>query len=251
MSFDNKVVIVTGSSSGIGAAAAITFAKEGAYVVIVGRNEEKMKNVSNKCECFGKKPLVVKADISKDDEVKKIIDETIKRFGKLDILINNAGMFVPNDITSDNFMEGYDRVMNINLRAPVYLTHLAIPYLIKTKGNIVNISSVAATSIFFASSILSYFVSKAGLNHFSRGIALKLAEHGVRVNIVSPGPVRTDILDTTSAFTTWDKLAESTPLKRLSEPQEIADLILFLASEKAKGITGSEFISDNGFVLAK
>ncbi|KPI95966.1 PREDICTED: uncharacterized oxidoreductase YxbG-like [Papilio xuthus] len=251
MSFVNKVVIVTGSSSGIGAAAALAFAKEGANVVIVGRNEEKMKNVSDKCESFGKKPLVVKADVSKDDEAKNIIDATINRFGKLDVLVNNAGMFVPNDITSDNFMDGYDRVMNINLRAPVYLTHLAIPHLITTKGNIVNISSIAATSTSLASTILSYYISKAGLNHFSRGVALKLAENGVRVNIVSPGPVRTDILDNSSGSINWDSFAESTPLKRVGEPQEIADLILFLASDKAKGITGSEFVSDNGSLLVQ
>ncbi|XP_013145890.1 PREDICTED: uncharacterized oxidoreductase TM_0325-like [Papilio polytes] len=251
MSFDNKVVIVTGSSSGIGATAALAFAKEGANVVIVGRNEEKMKNVSNKCESFGKKPLVIKADVSKDDEAKKIIDETINQFGKLDILVNNAGLFVPNDITKDNFMEGYDHVMNVNLRAQVYITHLAIPHLIKTKGNIVNISSIAGTSTSTASSILSYAVSKAGLNHFSRGVALKLAEYGVRVNTISPGPTRTDILDNSSAPITWDNFLDMNPLKRVSDPEEIADLILFLASEKARGITGSEYISDNGSLLVR
>ncbi|XP_013145886.1 PREDICTED: uncharacterized oxidoreductase TM_0325-like [Papilio polytes] len=249
MNFENKVVIVTGSSSGIGAAAAISFAKEGASVVIVGRNEEKMKNVSNKCESFGKKPLVIKADVSKDDEAKKIIDETINQFGKLDILVNNAGIYLPNNITSDNFMDDYDRVMNINLRAQVYLTHLAIPHLIKTKGNIVNVSSIAGTYTNGAPNFVSYYVSKAGLNHFSRGVALKLAEHGVRVNIISPGPVHTDILENSSVPLTWDKLEATTPMNRVSQPEEIADMVLFLASDKARGITGSEFVSDNGALL--
>ncbi|XP_013145887.1 PREDICTED: 17-beta-hydroxysteroid dehydrogenase 14-like [Papilio polytes] len=250
MSFDNKVVIVTGSSSGIGAGTALAFAKEGASVVIVGRNEEKMKNVSTKCESLGKKPLVVKADVSNDADAKRIIDETIKTFGKLDILVNNAGMAEQTEITSDDFMESFDRVMNINLRAAVYITHLAIPHLIKTKGNIVNISSIAGTSTTGTAALVSYCTSKAGLNHFSRGVALKLAEHGVRVNIISPGPVRTDILDNLSIPNfNWDHFKATTPLKRYSEPEEIADLILFLASDKARGITGSDFVSDNGLLL--
>ncbi|XP_014361234.2 3-oxoacyl-[acyl-carrier-protein] reductase FabG [Papilio machaon] len=250
MSFNNKVVIVTGSSSGIGAAAAIAFAKEGANVVIVGRNEEKMKNVSNKCESFGKKPLVVKADVSNDADAKRIVNETLNKFGKLDILVNNAGIAEQSELTSDDFMKSFDRVMNINLRAAVYITHLATPHLIKTKGNIINISSIAGTVNSGSSTLIAYCTSKAGLNHFSRGIALKLAEHGVRVNIISPGPVRTDILDNLSIPNlNWDSFKETTPLKRYSEPEEIADLILFLASDKAKGITGSEFVSDNGILI--
>lgn len=250
MAFNNRVVIVTGSSSGIGAAAAIAFAKEGAHVVIVGRKEGKMKNVKDKCEAYGKTTLVVKADVSKDSEVKAIIDETIEKFGKLDVLVNNAGMFEAKDVTNEDFIESYDRVMNINLRAQVYITHLAIPHLIKTKGNIVNISSIGGTSTASAKTILSYCVSKAGLNHFSRGVAVKLAEYGVRVNIVSPGPVLTDILDNlTAPILDWDHLKQSTILKRVSEPEEIADMILYLASDKARGITGSEFIIDNGALL--
>ncbi|KPJ12938.1 3-oxoacyl-[acyl-carrier-protein] reductase FabG [Papilio machaon] len=250
MSFNNKVVIVTGSSSGIGAAAAIAFAKEGANVVVVGRNEEKMKNVSNKCESFGKKALVVKADVSNDADAKRIVNETLNKFGKLDILVNNAGIAEHSELTSKDFMKSFDRVMNINLRAAVYLTHLATPHLIKTKGNIINISSVAGTVNSGSSTLIAYCTSKAALNHFSRGVALKLAEHGVRVNIISPGPVRTDILDNLSIPNfNWDTFNETTPLKRYSEPEEIADLILFLASDKARGITGSEFVSDNGILI--
>ncbi|XP_013167477.1 PREDICTED: uncharacterized oxidoreductase TM_0325-like [Papilio xuthus] len=249
MSFDNKVVIITGSSSGIGASTAIALAKEGAHVVI-GRNEKKMKKVNEKCESYGKKPLVVKADVSKDEEAKKVIDETIKTFGKLDVLINNAGVADWNDITSDDFMKKFDAIMNINLRAAVYLTHLAIPHLIKTKGNIINTSSIAGSSTLGMSLLSSYCTSKAALNHFSRGVALKLAEYGVRVNVISPGPVRTDIAESMGAdIMTWDAAAQTTALKRVSEPEEIADLMLFLASDKAIGITGSVFISDNGSLV--
>lgn len=250
MSFNNKVVIVTGSSSGIGASTAIAFAKEGAHVVIVGRNEDKMKKVNIKCKNYGKKPLVVKADISKDAEAKKVIDETIKTFGKLDVLVNNAGVAEWSDITSNDFMEKFDAIMNINLRAVVYLTHLAIPYLIESRGNIINTSSIAGSSNLGMPLLTSYCTSKAGLNHFSRGVALKLAEHGVRVNVISPGPVRTGIADSKlTDANAWEVAAQNTALKRVSVPEEIADLMLFLASDKARGITGSVFISDNGALV--
>ncbi|CAK1590599.1 unnamed protein product [Parnassius mnemosyne] len=250
MSFENKVVIVTGSSSGIGASTAIEFAKEGAHVVLVGRNEAKLKNVSQQCEKVGKKPLIVKADVSNDDDAKIIINKTIENFGKLDVLVNNAGMGVAHDILKDDFMKTYDRIMITNLRAPVYITHLASPYLIKSKGNIINVSSIAGISTLELEDSIPYSISKAGLSHFSRNIALKLAPYGIRVNVVSPGPVYTDILANSSFDEAlFEQFKLRTALKRVSEPKEIADLILFLASDKAKGITGSDFVSDNGRLL--
>ncbi|CAH2051664.1 unnamed protein product, partial [Iphiclides podalirius] len=250
MSFKDKVVVVTGSSSGIGASAAIEFAKEGAHVVIVGRNETKLENVREKCEEYGKNPLVIKADVSKDADCKRIVDETIEKFGRIDVLVNNAGFSEIVDITSESFMEIYDRIVNVNLRAVVYITHKAIPHLIKSKGNIINISSVGGTNTLGIPDFIPYKVSKAGLNHFTRCAALKLASHGVRVNTISPGPVRTDFINrpTLKSFTK-EKLAEMTALKRISDPEEIADLILFLASEKARGITGSNYVSDNGILI--
>lgn len=252
MSFKERVVLVTGSSSGIGASTAIQFVKEGAYVVIVGRNEEKLKNVRAQCERYGKKPLVVKADVSNDADSKRVVDETVQKFGRIDVLVNNAGMVEKADITNENFMEAYDRVVNVNLRGVVFITHRAIPHLIKSKGNIINISSVAGSSTLGSAELIPYCVSKAGINHFTRGTALKLASYGIRVNTISPGPVRTDILDHSSMKSeTWEQAAGVTALKRVSEPEEIADLILFLASDKARGITGSNFITDNGALIAK
>ncbi|CAH2051666.1 unnamed protein product, partial [Iphiclides podalirius] len=234
MSLKNKVVVVTGSSSGIGASTAIEFAKEGAHVVIVGRNETKLENVRETCEKYGKKPLVIKADVSKDTDGKKIVDETIEKFGRIDVLVNNAGISELVDITSENFMEGYDRIINVNLRGVVYITHQAIPHLIKSKGNIINISSVAGVNTVGIPDFIAYGMSKAGLNHFTRCVALKLASYGVRVNTTSPRPVRTDIINhPTMESVTWEKLGEMTALKRVSDPVEIADLILFLSSDKA------------------
>lgn len=248
MSFTNKVVLVTGASGGIGAATALMFAKEGANVVIVGRNEEKLKNVNADFDKIGKRPLVIKADVSKEDEAKSIIKQTIDAFGKLDVLVNNAGILRQDNIYDTSFMNVFDEVMNTNLRAVVLLTNLAVPYLVETKGNIVNVSSVAAQRV-KPTQLVSYKTSKAGLNHFTRCIALELAAHGVRVNTVSPGPVATDIFDAGSMEDYLETLKKSTALGRIGQPEEISDIILFLASDKAKSITGSDYVSDNGLVL--
>ncbi|XP_026725152.1 uncharacterized protein LOC113492066 [Trichoplusia ni] len=251
MSFNDKVVIVTGGSSGIGAAIAVEFSGLGAKVTIVGRNETKLKEVAKKC----KNPLTVVADITKENDIKKIVTETLNRFGKIDILINNAGMAIQAGILAENAMETYDKVMNTNLRSAVYLTHLAAPHIVKTKGNIINISSIASLTV-FGNDHFSYGASKAAMDHFTRSIAAELASSGVRVNSVNPGPVRTDFLENMGV----EKKAEqdamfeefgrtATALGRVSDSEEIADLVIFLASDKARGITGSVFVTDNGSLV--
>ncbi|XP_026756558.2 uncharacterized oxidoreductase YxbG-like [Galleria mellonella] len=251
MSFANKVVIVTGASSGIGAAAAVLFAREGACVVMVGRNQSKLSKVAEQCARDGQAPLVIRADVTNDNDVKRIVDETINKFGKIDVLVNNAGISVFGSILKGDILKAYDETMLVNLRAVVHLTTLAAPHLVKTKGNIVNISSIAgkmAPGVTF----IPYNTSKAALDHFTRGAALELAASGVRVNGISPGPVITDFLDNNKISNlglTFDTMGASVPLNRCSQPEEIAELILYLASDKAKGITGSDFVSDNGGML--
>lgn len=249
MSFKNKVVIVTGASSGIGAAAAIKFAEEGAQVCLVGRNEDNLNRVAKKCE----NSLTLVADVSKEEDAKRIISETVKHFGQLDVLVNNAGIWIPAGISQEGVMGIYDQIMAINLRAPVLLTHIAVPHLVKTKGNIVNVSSVGAIGVLFKGNSI-YNASKAALDHFSRSVALELAESGVRVNTVNPGPVITNIarhmpLNIQLVAANQDNMKKTTALERVSEPEETAEVILFLASDKAKGITGSSYVTDNGALL--
>ncbi|XP_046978598.1 3-oxoacyl-[acyl-carrier-protein] reductase FabG-like [Vanessa cardui] len=248
MSFKNKVVIVTGASSGIGASASIMFSKEGARVVMVGRNETKLSAVAAKCSS----PLVVRADIANDDDARKVIDQTITKFGQIDVLVNNAGMTMENGgILADDMMTAYDNIMNINLRAVVHLTNLAAPYLVKTKGNIVNISSIAGIMPPFGPGMTNYYISKAALNHFTVCCATELGPHGVRVNVISPGPVRTDFMENAKAAFTWDDFPPMTLLNRVSEPEEMADMILFLASDKAKSVTGANYVNDNGMLIKR
>ncbi|XP_075980388.1 glucose 1-dehydrogenase 2-like [Anticarsia gemmatalis] len=253
MGFNDKVVIITGASSGIGAATAIKFAEHKAKVVIVARTEAKLKEVSEKCEKHGSKPLMIVGDVSKDSDIKNIISTTISQYGKIDVLVNNAGIGGTASIWEEKAIQVFDKIMATNLRSTVYLTHLAAPYLIQTKGNIVNISSIAAVDV-ITTGHFAYCTSKAAMDHFSRSVALDLGPKGVRVNTVNPGPVETDFVSNLGIEKSkheqfWKNVATSTVLGRVSAPEEIADLILFVASDKAKAITGSSLVSDNGTLL--
>ncbi|XP_064292707.1 3-oxoacyl-[acyl-carrier-protein] reductase FabG-like [Plodia interpunctella] len=251
MSFKGKVVLVTGAGSGIGAATAILFCKEGAEVVIVDKNEENLRKVEQNCTKVGNKPLAIKANVANDEDVKNIINETIAKYNKLDVLVNNAGVIRFGSILDGKLTEIYDEIMSINVRAVVQLTTLAAPYLVKTKGNIVNVASISGLTI-NKIELGAYCTSKAALIHFSRAAALELAPHGVRVNVVSPGPVYTNILQNAGLAGGFDDFKEVTALNnRISDPEEIADVIFFLASGKARGITGSNYLSDNGKLLVK
>ncbi|XP_026498322.1 meso-2,3-butanediol dehydrogenase-like [Vanessa tameamea] len=247
MMFKDKVVIVTGASSGIGAAAAIAFSADGARVVMVGRDNTKLTAVAAKCT----NPLVILADVAKDDDAKRIVDETIKKFGQVDVLVNNAGMSVLASLLEGDMMKSYDTIMSVNVRAVVYLTTLAAPHLIKTKGNVVNISSVAGYVTPVTPGSINYGVSKAALNHFSICAAAELGPHGVRVNGICPGPVRTDFLTNAKYPSSWDDYTTKLILGRVCEANEVADLIMYLASEKAKSITGSNYVIDGGIMVKR
>ncbi|XP_026740389.1 uncharacterized protein LOC113502858 [Trichoplusia ni] len=247
--FANKVVLVTGGSSGIGAAAVEGFAKEGAFVAFVGRNETKLKAVAERC---GANTFPIKADIAKDEEAKTIVAKTIEKFGKLDVLVNNAGISRIVGLSDPNILDAFDLIMNTNLRAVVLLTNLAIPYLKETKGNIVNVSSVASTTIpSLMDGFVSYCVSKAGLDQFTRGAAKEFASFGVRVNSVNPGPVITDMAVNSGIDNVPDDdmMKNITALGRASDADEVSDLIQYLASDKARSVTGSCFVIDNGMLL--
>ncbi|CAH2092352.1 unnamed protein product [Euphydryas editha] len=248
MSFKNKVVIITGASSGIGAAAAKMFSDEGARVVMVGRNETKLAAVAKRLSS----PLVIRADVANDDDARRIINETVKKFGQIDVLVNNAGMTMEHGgLLGNDIMQAYDTIMSINLRAVVHLTSLAAPHLIKTKGNVVNVSSIAAVIPPASQRSASYYISKAALNHFTVCAAVELGSHGVRVNTLSPGPVNTDFFENAKSTLTFEAVRPLTLLNRVSEPEEMADVILYLASDRARGVTGSNYVNDNGMIIKR
>ncbi|CAH0595529.1 unnamed protein product [Chrysodeixis includens] len=249
MSFKNKVVLITGGSAGIGATTAVSFAKEGANIAIVGRNEARLKDVCQKCDKYGVKTLAIKADMSNDAEVKAIVPKSIEKFGKLDVLVNNAAVYENATLGSPDLLQIYDQVMTVNLRGVIHLTSLAAPHLVKTKGNVINMSSVLGRSCLQSPAFMIYGASKAALDLFTKGAALELGASGVRVNTVVPGPVSTDMLLGIDKEKSNDDYKPMTLLNRVSEPEEVADIIKFLASDKAKGVTGGYYTIDNGVLL--
>ncbi|CAH0402352.1 unnamed protein product [Chilo suppressalis] len=252
MEFNDKVVLITGASSGIGAATAIHFSKLSAKLVLVARTEKNLNRIALYCEkSKGVVPQSIVADVTIEADVERIIKETIDNHGKLDVLVNNAGTVGMGGIKNST-LETYDKVMTTNMRAVYHLTQLAIPHLISSKGCIVNVSCVSGTKP--STMALAYNISKAALDHFTKCVALELAADGVRVNSVNPGFVKTNLLkniglseDQLELFV--KNVVGNIPLKKPIEGEEVASLISYLASDKAKGITGSNFVVDAGTLL--
>lgn len=248
--FKGKVVLITGASSGIGAAAAKNFAKLDATLSLTGRDLQKLTDVANECEKISKvKPLSIAADVTNEKDVEQIINTTISTFNKLDILINNAGMVHLGSIETLTLKQ-FDEVMNTNVRAVFYLTHLAVPHLIKTKGNIVNVSSINGIRSF--PNVLAYNMSKSALDQFTRCVALELAGKQVRVNSVNPGCIDTPIHKRSGrsdhAYKEFIEHSKTIhPLGRIGQPEEVVESIVFLANDKQSSfITGVTLSIDGG-----
>lgn len=242
MEFDGKVAIVTGATSGIGMATAFRFAEQGARVAAVGRRKE----ILSKVQRANIRTYAV--DLINEQETSTFARRTLEDFGGVDILVNAAGI-IANGTIENTSLADYDLMMNINVRSVMQLTQLVLPSIIERKGNIVNVSSVTGLRAF--PNVFAYCVSKAAVDQFTRCAALELAPKGVRVNAVNPGVVRTNLHlnsgmneDNYAAFV--DRSKTTHPLGRIGQPEEIADLILFLASSKAGWITGTTYSIDGG-----
>ncbi|XP_076282263.1 3-oxoacyl-[acyl-carrier-protein] reductase FabG isoform X2 [Lasioglossum baleicum] len=246
MAFSGKVVLITGASSGIGAATAMHLSQLGASLLLTGRNLENLNAVAEKCK--PNKPLIITGELTNEDDAKNIIEATIKHYGRLDVLVNNAGVLESGSIENTS-MEQYDRIFNINVRAIYNLTMLAVPHIVKTKGNIVNISSVCGLRAF--PGVLSYCMTKAAIDQFTKCIALELAEKQVRVNAVNPGVIKTNLHKTSGmkeeqleAF--FENSKKTHALGRPGDVTEVAKTIAFLASDDASYITGATLPVDGG-----
>jgi NAD(P)-dependent dehydrogenase (short-subunit alcohol dehydrogenase family) len=250
-SFADKAVLVTGATSGIGRAVTRKFAETTANVVAIGRNGKALDEIKNEIEEAGGTALVVAADVTKADDIQVAVDMTIGEFGRLDVLVNAAGHISSGTIENTS-LPAWDAMMNVNLRAVFHLMQLCTPHLIKTKGNVVNVSSVTGLRSF--PGVLAYCVSKAGVDQLTRCAALELAPKGVRVNAVNPGVVVTEIHKrggmTDQAYQDFLEHSKTThPLGRVGSAAEVADLVLYLASEKAAWITGATYSIDGGRAL--
>lgn len=246
--FDNKTVLVTGATSGIGKATALQFGGAGARVAAVGRQRPALLELKKKIEDTGGRCLAIEADLSIAEEIETLVSRAVGQFGGIDVLVNAAGHLSSGTI--ENTSEAaWDGMLDINLRTVFLLMQKTLPFIIERRGNIVNVSSVTGLRAF--PGVLAYCVSKAGLDQLTRCAALELAAKGVRVNAVNPGVVVTEIHkrggmsdEQYAAFLEHSR--DTHPLGRVGDAREIAELIFFLASERASWITGATYSIDGG-----
>lgn len=246
--FANKTLLITGSTSGIGKATALRFAQAGANVAAIGRDERALSDLSKQIEGAGAQFLAIQANLARQDETGIVVSKTVDHFGGIDVLVNAAGHISSGTIEMTS-LEAWDAMLDINLRAPFTLMQNALSTIIERRGNIVNVSSVTGLRAF--PGVLAYCVSKAGLDQLTRCAALELAAKGVRVNAVNPGVVVTEIHKrggmNAEQYESFLEHSKSThPLGRVGEAREIAELIFFLASERASWITGATYSIDGG-----
>src|SRR5438309_3604543 len=243
-SLTEKVAIVTGSSDGIGRAIAERLAQDGATIVVnYGKSADKAKQVVVGIEEKGGKAVAIQADMSKVGDVGRLVKDTVRIFGRLNILVNNAGMFMYKPLV-ETTEEEFDRMFALNTKGPYFALQEAAK-IIQEGGRIVNIST-DGTHIGFAGAT-AYLGSKGALEQFTKGLAHELAPKGIAVNTVSPGYTVTDMLPTDPTFRQIGE--QASPLKRLGIPKDIADVVAFVVSEEARWLTGQNIHAGGGVVM--
>ena len=247
MKLKDKVAIVTGGSGGIGQGICDRLAKEGANIVINYRSaKENAEKAQESVRAIGSEALIVQADLGKVDDINRLVQQAIDRFGKVDILVNNAGLELRDDFW-DVSEEDYDLVLNVNLKAVFFATQAVVKHFMATDnpGRIINISSVHEELPF--PHFTSYCASKGGVKMIARNLSVELGPMGITVNNIAPGaiatPINKDLLNNPEQL---KKVTQNIPLGRLGEPEDVAGMVAFLASDDAKYVTGSTFYVDGG-----
>jgi len=245
---EGKIALVTGALTGIGRAAAIAFAQEGAKVVVSGRREKEGQELAAELQALGAEAIFIRTDVRNDDDVRKLVDQTLSRFGRLDIAVNNAGTEGTPGPVTDQTAESYAATFDTNVLGTLLsMKHELRAMLPKGSGSIVNVSSAYGSIGAAGASV--YVASKHAVEGLTKSAALEVAGTGVRVNVVAPGTTDTGML---TRFTSTDKnkatLVSTVPLKRLATPEEIAHVIAFVASANASYMTGASIPVDGGMI---
>ena len=243
---NNQTVLVTGALTGIGRATAIAFAKEGAKLVVSGRHEDKGQELAAELRGLGTEAEFIKADVRHEEEVKNLVEKTVKRFGRLDIAVNNAGTEGKPGPITEQTAESYAATFDTNvLGVLLSLKHEMRVMQAQKAGSIINVSSTLGHRSVSGASL--YAASKHAVEGLTQTAALEGASFGVRVNSVSPGPTDTGMLTRfTGSPEKKAALVSGVPLNRMGTPEELAEAILFIASPKATFITGTSLLVDGG-----
>ncbi|WP_312242063.1 SDR family oxidoreductase [Pantoea sp.] len=244
--FQDKVVVITGAGSGIGAGTAQRFAREGAHVVLVGRTQEKLEKTAATLQAG--KHLVAPCDVSVAEEVEALAQRVMNEFGRVDVLVNNAGTVVQG-LIHEVTLEDWHKLMDIDLNGVFYCLRSFMPAILKSKGNVINVSSVSGLGGDWGMS--PYNAAKGAITNFTRSLAMDYAADGVRVNAVCPGFTFTDLTeDMKQDEALLKKFYERIPMGRAGEPEDLADAIAFLASDDARYITGVNLPVDGGITAS-
>jgi len=249
---EDKVAIVTGGGAGIGEAICHKFAREGARVVVNGLPDDPVEDVVKQIRKQGGKAVAYLGDVSVESNAEACVHTALDEWGRLDVLVNNAGVFPATGVTEDFLVEDFDLLLRMNCRSAFLMTKFALPHLQKTQGNIVGAGSEAG--LIGIAEVTPYGGTKGWMHSFIRGVAVEQAKHNVRANCVCPGPIDTAWThkDTGPMNTRMEKMMISaTPLGRRGTPEEIANVYAFLASDEASYITGALVSADGGISIAK
>lgn len=247
--FLNKTIFITGASTGIGRSTAVAFAKQGANLALVDVNSEEAMKTLELVQKEDRRAIFIKCDVSKDAEVKRAIAETLKEFKTLDVAFNNAGIEGASSPTAECTEENWDRVIDVNLKGVWLCMKYQIQQMLKQgQGSIINCSSIAGLVGF--TNIPAYAASKHGLLGLTKTAALEYSKNNIRINAICPGVIKTPMIDrfTQGSVEAEKQFAAAEPMGRLGRPEEIADAVLWLASDKASFVTGHPLVVDGAWV---
>lgn len=248
----NKYAVITGGSDGIGFAIAEMCVKNGANICLIARNQERLLSAKEKLTMYGTSVSTIEGDLSDISEVKDISEKILEINPNIDILVNNAGIgrFVPYEQMD---LDLFDMHINLNVRAPYFLSQYLLDSLVKNKGNIINISSYFSQRMLYGRATTAYSLTKGAIDSFTKSLAFEIGKKGVRVNAIAPGSIDTPLLRTNMSFLSDNEKERAKnlipmiyPLGRIGSTEDIAHMAIFLASDNAKWITGAIMAVDGG-----